>query len=125
MDCLIPSYRDELCLWNRKVSCFYHKLHQYLFRNFGPQRGHDEGYSVSDYFLAYFHRFRDDVEYMTGVRPGWYWLITWRYIGPVLAVLLFIAGLVDMGREGIGYWAYDKVKVGGQPLHILKMECFL
>ncbi|CAB4011461.1 sodium-dependent neutral amino acid transporter B(0)AT1-like isoform X1 [Paramuricea clavata] len=53
-------------------------------------------------------RFRDDVEYMTGTRPGMYWVITWRYIGPVLAVLLFIAGLYDMSDKGIGYSAWDK-----------------
>ena len=54
----------------------------------------------------------DDIEYMTGIRPGWYWLTTWRYLGPVLAILLFIAGLYDMGRDGIGYYVWLKDKAG-------------
>ena len=48
---------------------------------------------------------------MTGVRPGMYWVITWRFLGPVLGILLFIAGLVDMGLEGIGYSVWDMNKV--------------
>ena len=48
---------------------------------------------------------------MTGVRPGWYWFITWRFIGPVLGLLLFIAGLYDMGVDGIGYSAWNREKV--------------
>ena len=52
------------------------------------------------------------MEYMTGTRPGMYWVITWRYVGPVLAVLLFIAGLYDIGDKGIGYTAWVKEEVG-------------
>ena len=61
--------------------------------------------------LFVFFRFRDDVEYMTGRRPGLYWLITWRYLGPVLALLLFIAGLYDLGADGISYTVWRKEEV--------------
>lgn len=49
---------------------------------------------------------------MTGDKPGWYWLITWRYLGPVLGLLLFIAGLYDIGDKGLGYskWIREKVE---------------
>ncbi|XP_028399406.1 sodium- and chloride-dependent transporter XTRP3-like [Dendronephthya gigantea] len=74
-------------------------------------------------WVAFFHligmnffygteRFMGDIEFMTGTRPGLYWLITWRYLGPVLGALLFFAGLYDMGKDGIGYsvWLKDKGK---------------
>ena len=51
------------------------------------------------------------MEYMTGRRPGLYWMITWRYLGPVLASVLFIAGLYDMGADGIGYTVWVKEEV--------------
>lgn len=62
-------------------------------------------------FLPYI-RFRKDVEHMTGNQPGWYWVITWRYLGPVLGLLLFIAGLYDIGDKGLGYtkWIREKVR---------------
>ena len=62
--------------------------------------------------ISWSFRFRDDVAYMTGVKPGLYWVVTWRYIGPVLGLLLFIAGLYDMGVDGIGYNAWNKETVG-------------
>lgn len=62
-------------------------------------------------FPPYF-RFRKDVEYMTGNQPGWYWVITWRYLGPVLGLLLFIAGLYDIGDKGLGYTKWIREKVG-------------
>ena len=48
---------------------------------------------------------------MTKIRPSWYWIITCRYLGPALSLVLFIAGLVNMGRKGIGYTVWDKDKV--------------
>lgn len=53
-------------------------------------------------------RFINDIEYMTGSRPGWYWKITWMILGPLLGFVLFVAGLVDMGVKGIGYTVWDR-----------------
>jgi len=35
-------------------------------------------------------RFTDDIEHMTGVRPGIYWQLTWRFVAPVLLTLLVL-----------------------------------
>ena len=56
-------------------------------------------------------RFLDDIEFMTNVRPGWYWIITLRYLGPLLNFALLVAGLVNMGRKGVTYAVWNKHKV--------------
>ena len=50
---------------------------------------------------------------MINVRPGWYWIVTWRYLGPALNLVLFVAGLVTMGRNGVSYTVWDKNKASG------------
>lgn len=53
-----------------------------------------------------FRRFEDDIEYMLGRRPGWYWKITWRYLAPVLVFGILVASLVNMGIKPIVYSAW-------------------
>ena len=62
---------------------------------------------------AYFppYRFLDDIEFMIGTRPSWYWIITWKYVGPAVVLLLLVASFVDMGRKPVLYTAWDKNEV--------------
>lgn len=48
---------------------------------------------------------------MTGYRPGLYWQMTWRYIGPAMMSLLLVASVVSMIRNEPEYGAWDPVEV--------------
>ena len=62
---------------------------------------HGVGYRIVE--LNFFFRFEDDIEYMTGSRPGWYWKITWRYVAPILVFGILTASIVNMGVKPIVY----------------------
>merc|ERR1712083_1280555 len=38
-------------------------------------------------------RFTDDIEEMTGIRPGLYWQLTWRFIAPLLLILILFMSI--------------------------------
>lgn len=45
-------------------------------------------------------RFADDIELMTGTRPGLYWLICWKYLSPLAMLLILIASVVEILTDG-------------------------
>lgn len=49
---------------------------------------------------------------MTGYRPGPYWQITWRYIGPGIMFLILISSVVTMIIKNPTYkrWNAEEVK---------------
>lgn len=51
-------------------------------------------------------RFADDIEMMTGSRPGLYWLICWKYLSPLAMMLILIASVVEIVVDGSGYPAW-------------------
>lgn len=51
-------------------------------------------------------RFADDIELMTGNRPGLYWLICWKYLSPLAMLSILIASFVEIFFEGSGYPAW-------------------
>lgn len=48
---------------------------------------------------------------MTGYRPGMYWQLTWRYIGPAMMSVLLVASVISMLRTSPEYGAWDAVQV--------------
>lgn len=61
--------------------------------------------------LDYWHyisigRFADDIELMTGNRPGLYWLICWKYLSPLAMLSILIASIVEIIVDGSGYPAW-------------------
>ena len=58
-------------------------------------------------------RFEDDIEFMIDVRPGWYWKITWRFVSPIILLVIFVASLVNMGMKPMTYslWRSNEVTV--------------
>lgn len=51
-------------------------------------------------------RFADDIELMTGNRPGLYWLICWKYLSPLAMLSILIASFINIFFEGSGYSAW-------------------
>ncbi|XP_043457634.1 inactive sodium-dependent neutral amino acid transporter B(0)AT3 isoform X2 [Prionailurus bengalensis] len=52
-------------------------------------------------------RFSDDVESMTGRRPGLYWQVTWKVVSPLLLLTIFVAYVVTLAWTPLSYKAWD------------------
>lgn len=53
-----------------------------------------------------YYRFADDIELMTGHRPGLYWLICWKYLSPLAMISILVASFVEIAVDGSGYPAW-------------------
>lgn len=56
-------------------------------------------------------KFTEDIYQMTGYRPGWYWQLTWRYIGPSIMGCILISSIIMMIVKNPEYGAWDAVTV--------------
>ena len=56
-------------------------------------------------------RFTDDIEHMTGVRPGWFWQVTWRFVAPILVSAIMVSSIVSETMKKPEYSAWNKDKV--------------
>ena len=56
-------------------------------------------------------KFTNDIKMMTGVKPGLYWQMTWRFIAPILLTLISAASLINQFRNPPTYSAWNKDKV--------------
>ncbi|CAK6444230.1 unnamed protein product [Pipistrellus nathusii] len=52
-------------------------------------------------------RFCDDIEWMTGRRPGFYWRVTWKVISPLLLLTFFVAYIVFLVWTTLSYKAWN------------------
>ncbi|XP_055712703.1 sodium-dependent neutral amino acid transporter B(0)AT3 isoform X1 [Phlebotomus papatasi] len=55
-------------------------------------------------------RFADDIELMTGSRPGLYWMICWKYISPLAMTTILTASFFDLAIRGSNYPAWNSLK---------------
>ncbi|KAK6031650.1 sodium-dependent neutral amino acid transporter B(0) domain protein [Ostertagia ostertagi] len=55
-----------------------------------------------------YRRFSRDIDFMTGSTPGQYWLITWRFVAPIIMAVLFTCSVVQSFSRPTTYYAYDK-----------------
>ncbi|XP_066259568.1 sodium- and chloride-dependent transporter XTRP3 isoform X2 [Euwallacea similis] len=55
-------------------------------------------------------RFTNDIFEMTGVRPGWYWQITWRFLAPGIMIVILVWSIVSMVIKHPEYsvWSAEK-----------------
>ncbi|KAH8401189.1 hypothetical protein KR009_003560 [Drosophila setifemur] len=58
-------------------------------------------------FIYGHERFTEDIYQMTGYRPGLYWQLTWRYIGPVIMVCILASSVVFMVIRNPTYGAWN------------------
>ncbi|KAK3909186.1 Sodium-dependent neutral amino acid transporter SLC6A17 [Frankliniella fusca] len=58
-------------------------------------------------------RFTQDIEDMTGYRPGWYWQITWRFLSPIImtGILVSSIGYMVINTPKYNAWNADTGKV--------------
>ncbi|KAJ8877946.1 hypothetical protein PR048_022409 [Dryococelus australis] len=115
---LFPNLRKEiltgvLCLLCCAISMsFAHGAGSYVFVLFDNFSGNFplliialfECLGVS--YVYGLKRFADDIELMTGKRPGLYWLICWKYLSPLAMISILVASFVEIAMEGSGYPAW-------------------
>ena len=68
---------------------------------------------VSVMYVYGHQRFTRDIEHMTGVRPGWYWQIMWRFVSPALMLLIIISSIYFMFKHKPTYSGWDGEKARG------------
>ena len=56
-------------------------------------------------------QFTDDIEEMTGVRPGLYWQICWRFISPALLAIVLGSSVIMSFMSKPEYTAWNKEMV--------------
>jgi solute carrier family 6 amino acid/orphan transporter-like 15/16/17/18/20 len=56
-----------------------------------------------------YRRFLNDLEFMTTERPGKYWTITWRFVSPVIMLILFFSSIIKSFSHHPVYSAYDPI----------------
>ncbi|XP_044735984.1 sodium-dependent neutral amino acid transporter B(0)AT3 [Chrysoperla carnea] len=117
---LFPNLRKEYLTGGICLACcllsmsFAHGAGSYVFVLFDMFSGNFplliiaffECISVS--YVYGLKRFADDIELMTGNRPGLYWLICWKYLSPLAMLSILVASFIDIAVEGSGYPAWVK-----------------
>ncbi|XP_052891750.1 sodium-dependent neutral amino acid transporter B(0)AT3 isoform X1 [Anopheles moucheti] len=52
-------------------------------------------------------KFTEDIYQMTGIRPGLYWQMTWRYIGPAIMGCILLSSILSMLLRNPTYGAWN------------------
>ncbi|XP_062291437.1 sodium-dependent neutral amino acid transporter B(0)AT1-like [Scomber scombrus] len=52
-------------------------------------------------------RFNEDVEFMTGRKPNIFWQFTWRFISPLIVLVILVFYLVTTVQEELTYLVWD------------------
>ncbi|XP_055373153.1 sodium-dependent neutral amino acid transporter B(0)AT3 isoform X2 [Condylostylus longicornis] len=62
-------------------------------------------------------KFTEDIYQMTGIRPGLYWQITWRYVGPAITFAILASSIISMiiKNPTYGAWSKDEGKTEATP----------
>jgi len=68
---------------------------------------------VSVMYVYGHQRFTKDIERMTGVRPGIYWQIMWRFVSPALMLGVIGSSIYFMLRHKPTYTAWDEAQARG------------
>ncbi|XP_023939341.1 sodium-dependent neutral amino acid transporter B(0)AT3 [Bicyclus anynana] len=115
---LFPNLRKEyltggLCLICCLLSMgFAHGAGSYIFLLFDMYSGNFPLLIIAFFEcigIAYVYgvkRFADDIELMTGQRPGIYWLICWKYLSPLAMLSILVSSFVELATEGSSYEAW-------------------
>jgi solute carrier family 6 amino acid/orphan transporter-like 15/16/17/18/20 len=48
---------------------------------------------------------------MIGSRPSYFWLLCWRFVGPIAMVIIFVASLIEIFSKGVSYEVWNSLKV--------------
>ncbi|GAB0089144.1 Transporter [Sergentomyia squamirostris] len=125
---LFPQISKEIIIGILCFSCsilslmFAHGAGSYIFQLMDSFAGNYtlliiaffECISVS--YVYGIKRFADDIELMTGSRPGLYWMICWKYVSPIAMISILTASFFDLAIKGSSYPAWNSLKGATEPL---------
>ncbi|XP_064466994.1 sodium-dependent neutral amino acid transporter B(0)AT3-like [Ornithodoros turicata] len=117
---ILPNLRKELltgaiCIISFLLSLiFAHGAGNYVFTLFDNYAGNFplliialfEAISVS--YVYGVKRFNNDIELMTGTRPGIYFNICWRYLAPITMTTILVTSFIQMATGGSHYEVWDR-----------------
>ncbi|XP_034937519.1 sodium-dependent neutral amino acid transporter B(0)AT3 isoform X2 [Chelonus insularis] len=115
---LFPNLRKEILTGGICLTCciismaFAHGAGSYVFVLFDNFSGNFPLLIIAFFecvgvsYVYGLKRFADDIELMTGNRPGLYWLICWKYLSPLAMLSILVASFVQILVEGSGYSAW-------------------
>ncbi|XP_077291147.1 sodium-dependent neutral amino acid transporter B(0)AT3 [Arctopsyche grandis] len=115
---LFPNLRKEYLTGALCLSCcvlsmaFAHGAGSYIFLLFDMYSGNFPLLIIAFFecigvsYVYGLKRFADDIELMTGQRPGLYWLICWKYLSPLAMISILVASVFDIATEGSSYPAW-------------------
>ncbi|XP_061838408.1 sodium-dependent neutral amino acid transporter B(0)AT1-like [Nerophis lumbriciformis] len=63
-------------------------------------------------------RFNEDVRFMTGHKPGIFWQVMWRFISPLIVLLILVFYLVTQFQEKLTYLIWDPQSKGFPSLSV-------
>ncbi|XP_048736323.1 sodium-dependent neutral amino acid transporter B(0)AT3-like isoform X2 [Ostrea edulis] len=102
-----------LCLVSLLLSfCFADSAGPYIFVLFDEYSGNIPlliialGELLGLTYMYGLKRFGDDIELMTGQRPNYYWLFMWKYVSPIVIIVIFIASLIKSMISTAAYEAW-------------------
>ena len=52
------------------------------------------------------YRLSNDIEYMTGSRPFFFWVLCWKYISPIAMAVVFFTSVAKTAEEQPTYLVY-------------------
>ncbi|XP_034456330.1 sodium-dependent neutral amino acid transporter B(0)AT1-like [Hippoglossus hippoglossus] len=52
-------------------------------------------------------RFNEDFKFMTGRKPGIFWQVSWRFISPLIVMVILVFYLVTLAQEELTYLVWD------------------
>ncbi|XP_044263395.1 sodium-dependent neutral amino acid transporter B(0)AT3 isoform X1 [Tribolium madens] len=64
---------------------------------------------ISVIYVYGHEKFTKDIQDMTGIKPGVYWQLTWRFLAPIIMTAILIASIADMVKKHPSYevWIPD------------------
>ncbi|XP_077362772.1 sodium-dependent neutral amino acid transporter B(0)AT1-like [Festucalex cinctus] len=62
---------------------------------------------ISVAYIYGIDRFNEDVEFMTGHKPSIFWQVMWRFVSPLIVLLILIFYLITQAQEELTYFVWD------------------
>ncbi|CAH0551934.1 unnamed protein product [Brassicogethes aeneus] len=72
---------------------------------------------ISVVYVYGHERFTKDIHDMTGIKPGIYWQVTWRYLAPGIMVVILVSSIISMliNHPMYAAWSAEKGDVVNTP----------
>ncbi|CAL9691303.1 unnamed protein product [Knipowitschia caucasica] len=62
---------------------------------------------ISVVYIYGIDRFNKDIKFMIGSEPGLYWQITWRFMSPLIILVILVFYLIIQAQEQLTYLVWD------------------